>query len=123
MITGDDYIAVAERLLLSKNAKEADYRSAVSRAYYGAFHLASDFLSSLGFAVPRGAAAHGWIPQALLSAAHPEATDAGRLLRDACCGTSTATASSPITDGTCVRLVIWLTGRRPLRWRITFGHR
>lgn len=82
MITGDDYIAVAERLATSRNAKEADYRSAVSRAYYGAFHLAGAYLSTLRFSVPKGAAAHGWIPQVLSNAACSEAIGAGRLLRD-----------------------------------------
>lgn len=82
MIAGDDYIAVAERLALSRGAQEGDFRSAVSRAYYGAFHLAADFLSSLGCSVPKGAAAHGWIPQVLLSGGCQEAIEAGRLLRD-----------------------------------------
>lgn len=41
-----DFIALAIRL--SSSANEADLRSAVSRAYYGAFHLARSFLSDCG---------------------------------------------------------------------------
>lgn len=82
MITGDDYIQFAGRLAARRNADEATYRSAVSRAYYGAFHLADALLSSLGFNVPKGASAHGWIPQALISSGCQEAADAGHLLQD-----------------------------------------
>jgi uncharacterized protein (UPF0332 family) len=82
MITGDDYIAVAAKLAAGRNSGEASYRSAVSRAYYGAFHLAATFLSNLGFSVPKDANAHGWIPQALIGSGHEEVEDAGHLLRD-----------------------------------------
>jgi uncharacterized protein (UPF0332 family) len=37
-MTGRDFIACAERL--AQNSAEAELRSAVSRAYYGAFHEA-----------------------------------------------------------------------------------
>ncbi|HET6882025.1 MAG TPA: HEPN domain-containing protein [Pirellulales bacterium] len=82
MITGDDYISLAAQLAAKRSAGEASYRSAVSRAYYGAFHLASSFLSELGFKVPKGANAHGWIPQALVGSGCDDAMDAGRLLQD-----------------------------------------
>lgn len=82
MITGDDYIALATRLSDRKDAGEASYRSAVSRAYYGAFHLAGAFLSQLGFSIPRGSGAHGWIPQALIGSGQHDAAEAGRLLQD-----------------------------------------
>lgn len=82
MITGDDYISLALRLAAKKSAGEASYRSAVSRAYYGAFHLAISFLSGLGFKVPKGAGAHGWVPQALIGSDQQDAAEAGRLLQD-----------------------------------------
>lgn len=41
-----DFISLAIRL--SNSSNEADLRSAVSRAYYGAFHLASRFLADCG---------------------------------------------------------------------------
>ncbi|HVC97114.1 MAG TPA: hypothetical protein VND64_25775 [Pirellulales bacterium] len=50
-MTGSDFIAVAIQLLTTDN--EARLRSAVSRAYYGAFHDVREFVESLGVAVPR----------------------------------------------------------------------
>ncbi|HJT32787.1 MAG TPA: hypothetical protein VJ783_12160 [Pirellulales bacterium] len=41
-----DFIALAIKLSSSRN--EADLRSAVSRAYYGAFHVARQFLGDCG---------------------------------------------------------------------------
>jgi len=82
MITGDDYISLAANLAAKRGAGEASYRSAVSRAYYGAFHLARKFLSDLGLGVPQGAGSHGWIPQVLIGCGCQEAADAGRLLQD-----------------------------------------
>ncbi|HVC93769.1 MAG TPA: HEPN domain-containing protein [Pirellulales bacterium] len=82
MITGDDYILLAGKLAASPTAGEASYRSAVSRAYYGAFHLAADFLVELGFKVPKGPSAHGWIPQVLHGSGQQDAKDAGHFLED-----------------------------------------
>lgn len=45
-----DFIALAIRLSNSQN--EADLRSAVSRAYYGAFHIARQFLVDCGLRFP-----------------------------------------------------------------------
>jgi uncharacterized protein (UPF0332 family) len=45
---------------LAGEAREADWRSAVSRAYYAAFHVASELLARCGFPVPRGDQAHGY---------------------------------------------------------------
>jgi uncharacterized protein (UPF0332 family) len=42
---GHAFIALAGKLA----AEEATYRTAVSRAYYGAFHVARSFLVELGF--------------------------------------------------------------------------
>ena len=49
-MTGDDLIALAAHLVANSafgNA-EARYRSAISRGYYGAFHLAVSFLNEVG---------------------------------------------------------------------------
>lgn len=51
-----DFLHVAVRL--SGGATEADWRSAVSRAYYGAFHLACRFVESCGVRLPKTADAH-----------------------------------------------------------------
>ncbi len=53
---GTDFLHVAVRL--SGGATEAEWRSAVSRAYYGAFHLARDFVESCGVTLPKTAEAH-----------------------------------------------------------------
>ena len=44
-MTGDDFIHLAGKLATSVD--EAALRSAVSRAYYGAFHLALQFLEDI----------------------------------------------------------------------------
>lgn len=61
---------------------KAGARSAVSRAYYGAFHLAQDILAEIA-SEPRGAGrSHVVVPQFLESANHPDAIAAARLLSD-----------------------------------------
>jgi uncharacterized protein (UPF0332 family) len=50
-VTGDAFLALAGRALAARSPDEATCRSAISRAYYGVFHLASEFLSELGFRV------------------------------------------------------------------------
>jgi uncharacterized protein (UPF0332 family) len=47
-MTGLDFIALAGKLAASPNADGATVRTAVSRAYYGAFHLTKAFLRDLG---------------------------------------------------------------------------
>jgi uncharacterized protein (UPF0332 family) len=51
-----EFLTLAHTLLAATS--EAAWRSAVSRAYYSAFHVARELLDSLGFAVPRGERAH-----------------------------------------------------------------
>jgi uncharacterized protein (UPF0332 family) len=53
------FLDVAKKFL--NTPSEAAYRSAVSRAYYAAFHAAS-FLEKLGFRRTKGPQAHGEIP-------------------------------------------------------------
>jgi len=53
---GEEFLGVAARL--SASSREADVRSSVSRAYYGAFHVAAQFLEDCGVRLPRSAAAH-----------------------------------------------------------------
>ncbi len=52
MIAGHEFLAPAERLV--HESAEADWRSAVSRASYAAFHEARRLLADLGFRVPHG---------------------------------------------------------------------
>jgi len=59
MISGRDFLALAE--IWIKGSTEAEWRSAVSRAYYGVFHVARQFMEDLGFLVPRGDQAHAYL--------------------------------------------------------------
>lgn len=60
---GTDFLHLAVRL--SGGATEAEWRLAVSRAYYGAFHLARDFVESCGVTLPKTAEAHDKLPWCL----------------------------------------------------------
>ena len=55
-MSGADFLHLAVRL--SGGATEAEWRSAVSRAYYGVFHLALDFVGTCGVTLPKTADAH-----------------------------------------------------------------
>src|SRR6185437_2599670 len=54
-----DFLTLAQQLALETT--EAAWRSALSRAYYAAFHVARQLLENLGFAVPRADRAHGHV--------------------------------------------------------------
>jgi uncharacterized protein (UPF0332 family) len=51
-----DFLTLANRL--ASGPGEAERRSAISRAYYAAFHTATDFIESCGVKLPHSAAAH-----------------------------------------------------------------
>jgi uncharacterized protein (UPF0332 family) len=67
---------------LSTGSREADWRSATSRAYYAAFHKARRLLLRGGFAVPRGEQAHAYLWLRLSNSQHPDVVDAGLALND-----------------------------------------
>lgn len=81
MITGHDFIGLAGRLAVLPGASEAAFRTAVSRAYYGTFHLARTFLEEIGFPVARNLNAHGYLQRQLLNSGHAEGKTAGQILR------------------------------------------
>lgn len=70
-----DFISLAIKLSNSQN--EAELRSAVSRAYYGAFHLAGQFLEDCGLRWPRkeiyAAEIHGKVRYCLSESANADA--------------------------------------------------
>lgn len=74
----ENFIAVAR--LLAANATEAHWRSAVSRAYYGAFHVALRLLHSLGVSFPKAASAHEKAAYCLQHADDIGLKEAGRKL-------------------------------------------
>jgi uncharacterized protein (UPF0332 family) len=59
MIFGSDFLLQAQ--VWVHLGSEADWRSAISRAYYGAFHVGRDLLRNLGFVVPFGDRAHAYL--------------------------------------------------------------
>jgi uncharacterized protein (UPF0332 family) len=50
-MTGDDFLELAAKLKEMAAPNEATHRTAISRAYYGAYHLARAFLAELGVRV------------------------------------------------------------------------
>lgn len=75
MILDRDLLRLAERLCLEVG--EPEWRCAVSRAYYAAFHRARDLLQALGFEVPRGEQAHAFLWKRLQSCGNPSLGLAG----------------------------------------------
>jgi uncharacterized protein (UPF0332 family) len=71
---------LAERLANDTNSGTADYRTAISRAYYAAFHHAGEFLTDLGVKPSSGQGAHGGIPHALNASQDKEIEKSGSVL-------------------------------------------
>src|SRR5262245_21425031 len=80
MISPDEFLVQAERWI--QDPGEVDWRSAVSRAYYAAFHAARDLLRELGFQVPRAAIAHSYLVLRLSNCGDPDLQRAGSELQD-----------------------------------------
>ncbi len=55
-MNGEKFLTLAAEL--ASGATEAHYRSAVSRAYYGAFHVARRLLEDVGVHLPKGEQVH-----------------------------------------------------------------
>jgi uncharacterized protein (UPF0332 family) len=75
-----DLLEVADDLL--GGLKEAHWRSAVSRAYYAAFHEARRLLRQCGFAAPKSEQAHAYLWLRLSNCGHPDLAHAGVELND-----------------------------------------
>ncbi len=78
---GRNFISLAGKLAAAPAGDEATYRTAVSRAYYGAFHVARSFLVELGFEPVENANVHAFVRQYLNGSGHPEACVAATHLR------------------------------------------
>ncbi len=77
-MNGRDFLLAAKLLL--PMTLEAAWRSAVSRAYYAAFHVARQLLEDLGFRVPYGDQAHAYLWLRLYNCGDPQVRLAGREL-------------------------------------------
>jgi uncharacterized protein (UPF0332 family) len=71
-----NYLFLASRLTTG-NA-EADWRTAVSRAYYAAFHVARQLFVDLNFVVPRADRAHQYLVFRLSNSGEPSVEQVGR---------------------------------------------
>jgi uncharacterized protein (UPF0332 family) len=75
-----DFLDQADELVNA--AREVDWRSAASRAYYAAFHVARSLLEAAGFVVPRAEQAHQYLHLRLANSGHPDIEQAGTELDD-----------------------------------------
>jgi hypothetical protein len=63
-----DFHSLAARLVVGGAASAADCRIAIGRAYCSVFNVAADQLRQQGFAIGKGAAAHGEVQHCLSNA-------------------------------------------------------
>lgn len=76
MISSRDFLTLAENW--SRGRTEAEWRCAVSRAYYASFHECRQFLQVLGFAVPRADLAHAFLWRRLENSGVASLTSIGK---------------------------------------------
>lgn len=76
---GEDFVALAGSLAARPSGTEAVYRTATSRAYYGAFHVACELLASLGVQASYN---HADVQRALFRTGNSAAQKASYLLAD-----------------------------------------
>ena len=79
-MNGAEFLTVAECLLDGET--EAEWRSAVSRAYYAVFHQARRILLRCGFQPIRGDQAHAFLWLRLANSGHPDIRQAGLDLQE-----------------------------------------
>ena len=78
---GQDFIDIAARWVAEKECGEPTLRSAVSRAYYGAFHCAQALFQEIGVPEPVSREnKHTFVQLALMNSGNPKAAKAGSLL-------------------------------------------
>lgn len=76
---GRESIRLADSMVAGPS--EAHWHSAVSRAYYAAFHVSRDLFVDCGFTVPRGDQAHTYLWRRLSNAGHSDVRDSGNNLQ------------------------------------------
>jgi uncharacterized protein (UPF0332 family) len=75
MMRSDEFLALAVELVAS--GSEARHRTAISRAYYGAFHFAKELLTATGIVLPDTAEAHRKMQMCLKESRVDDARRAG----------------------------------------------
>ena len=78
MTRSEEFLTLAEQHV--RGQSEVEWRSAVSRAYYAAFHVAREFLGDLGFETPRADQAHAYLWRRLGNCGHVPLALAGSRL-------------------------------------------
>ena len=73
----DEFLVIAGES--ATGARQGDWRTAASRAYYAAFHVARNLLRGAGFAVPAAHLAHNYLDARLLNSGHPDVQAAAGL--------------------------------------------
>ncbi len=73
-----DFLSLATRL--AAGTSEAEWRTAISRAYYAAFHVARRLFANLNFTVPRADRAHQYLVFRLSNCGESAVEQAGRNL-------------------------------------------
>lgn len=81
-MNGEDFVKLAGSLVAGAAADESRFRTAVSRAYYGAFHIAVRVLGEVGFQVKANHAEHREAIDTLASTGIALAVEAGRIIDD-----------------------------------------
>jgi uncharacterized protein (UPF0332 family) len=79
-VDGAAFLDAARRY--ARETTEADWRSAISRAYYAVFHVLREALPQHGVAVGRAATAHSNLHLGLLNSGNPDVADLARGLDD-----------------------------------------
>ena len=129
-----EFIDFAGRLSASDGGSAPQYRSAISRAYYGAFHIATQFLEGIGHPC-KMANEHKWPVEALGNSGVAEAIEISGLLhnlrvgrRDADYNLDNTEPESPSNAKLGVERASEIRSKiaacaasRPLRERITKG--
>jgi uncharacterized protein (UPF0332 family) len=77
-----DFLTLAEKLVVVKNAGAMHFRTATSRAYYAAFHQVSKVLGELGFPPAESAEGHIQAVRLLQRSGDTKLETAGGLLGD-----------------------------------------
>jgi uncharacterized protein (UPF0332 family) len=75
----NDFVDLAARL--SNGDNEAEFRTSVSRAYYGTFHAAVQILIEAGISLPVGPESHHKVRLCLLECGQPAGLQAGSQLQ------------------------------------------
>ncbi len=78
----EQFLQLANRLALSAASGPAEFRTAISRAYYGIFHTARQVLNEqMQFYCKSGANEHQWIQRHFANCSSKIARKAGRLIQ------------------------------------------